>query len=334
MSISPRTRKMLWGRAANRCAFPECRSELIIDETEVDEAFLLGMECHIAADSSDGPRGDDALRLEERDTYPNLIILCPNHHRTVDAQRHAYTVERLREMKQAHEQWVRDSLPGYDQAKQRDDEIYSEIVEDWSRRCDLDNWNTWTSPLLSHGQPSIRNSRFEDMKDLRRWLLSRVWPNRYQQLEDSFLNFRMVLNDLCQLFSEYAEEIGPDNSMLTTHKTYHDVLDPEESDRVWRIWEFHVALVQDLTVELTRAGNFVCQRVRESVSPRFRIDEGQLLFTYGPNMYLDFQTVLVTYGNEAPNIPYPGIEEFKRVRETRDFFFARGTSAEDPDFEP
>ena len=31
MSISLKTHKMLWGRAANKCAFPECRKDLVVD---------------------------------------------------------------------------------------------------------------------------------------------------------------------------------------------------------------------------------------------------------------------------------------------------------------
>jgi hypothetical protein len=33
-NYSPRILKLLWGRAAGRCAMPECRVELFVDATE------------------------------------------------------------------------------------------------------------------------------------------------------------------------------------------------------------------------------------------------------------------------------------------------------------
>ena len=42
MGISLKTHKMLWGRAANRCAFPECRRELVMDASETDDKSLIG----------------------------------------------------------------------------------------------------------------------------------------------------------------------------------------------------------------------------------------------------------------------------------------------------
>jgi hypothetical protein len=55
MSISLKTHKMLWGRAANRCAFPECRRELVMDASETDDESLVGEECHIIAREQNGP---------------------------------------------------------------------------------------------------------------------------------------------------------------------------------------------------------------------------------------------------------------------------------------
>lgn len=67
---------------------------------------------HIIAESPDGPRGDSPLTLEQRDLYPNLILLCNNHHQLIDdpAHVHTYTVERLHTIKEEHEAWVEKSL--------------------------------------------------------------------------------------------------------------------------------------------------------------------------------------------------------------------------------
>ncbi len=58
MGISLKTRKMLWGRAANRCAFRDCRKELVVDATETDDESLVGEECHIVAREEGGAKRD------------------------------------------------------------------------------------------------------------------------------------------------------------------------------------------------------------------------------------------------------------------------------------
>lgn len=153
MTISVKTTKMLWGRAAARCSMPACRKPLVLDETEGDPGAVIGEMCHMVAESPEGPRGVSPLSAQERDGYDNLILLCPTHHTEIDAQPGTWTVERLRETKAAHEKWVRDQLPGYDSERQRDDETYAAYNDEWAKRCDLDRWMDWGSFVLGGGQP-------------------------------------------------------------------------------------------------------------------------------------------------------------------------------------
>lgn len=82
MPITLKTHKMLWGRAANRCAI--CRMELVMDASETDDEAVVGEACHIVAQKEDGPRGQSPLTQEQRDKYANLILLCNVHHKQVD----------------------------------------------------------------------------------------------------------------------------------------------------------------------------------------------------------------------------------------------------------
>jgi len=107
---SIRDLKLLWGLAAARCAFPECRQELFAEESAEDSAVVLGEIAHIVASGDEGPRADPDFPSERRDSYENLILLCPNHHTLVDKQEGHYAVERLRNWKSEHERWVREQL--------------------------------------------------------------------------------------------------------------------------------------------------------------------------------------------------------------------------------
>ena len=76
-----------------------------------DPIVVIGEIGHVAAANDEGPRAQAALSTADRNDYANLILLCRNCHGKVDGQPGFYTVERLRDTKQAHEFWVRGSLP-------------------------------------------------------------------------------------------------------------------------------------------------------------------------------------------------------------------------------
>jgi hypothetical protein len=110
-NYSQRTLKLLWGRAAGRCAFPECRMEVIVDQTDYDPIVVVGDIAHIAGASDDGPRARKELTSDERDNYKNLILLCKNCHGKIDGQSVFHSEAMLLELKAKHEDWVRKSLP-------------------------------------------------------------------------------------------------------------------------------------------------------------------------------------------------------------------------------
>lgn len=107
--------KMLWGRAGNRCAFPDCRIKLTPDG-KID---TLGEMAHIVAKSPQGPRGNSDMPIDKRDDYPNLILLCPTHHKMIDTFPEEWTIEKLLQLRQEHEQWVSSQL------EQRRIDVYS-----------------------------------------------------------------------------------------------------------------------------------------------------------------------------------------------------------------
>jgi hypothetical protein len=108
MSISDRTRKILWGRSGNRCAY--CKRVLVEEGTELSDESVVGDEAHIIGEKPTAARGHLGVGRDELDEYDNLILLCKVHHKLVDDQPETYPVERLREMKGRHERWVDEQL--------------------------------------------------------------------------------------------------------------------------------------------------------------------------------------------------------------------------------
>lgn len=327
MGISVKTRKMLWGRAANRCALPTCRKELVMDETGTDDPSIIGEECHIIAREDDGPRGNPNFSKEQRDLYSNLILMCNIHHKIIDDQEKFYTIEKLKEMKRDHEEWVRNSL-NIDETRIKDELIYSTYIDEWVKRADLDNWEVWTSWLLGSGQPSISKQRLQELEELKDWLFTRIMPNTFIELENSFENFRRILQDLINTFKLHSIDRGEG---LETEKFYKiDHWDPKLNSKLHKEYMFHVDLVMDLTVELTRAANYICNQVRRCILSDFRLKEGLLVITTGPFMDLSFRTYRVRYtGDQRTGIPYKNLNQFKIERQNRDYNFGAGANVEE-----
>jgi hypothetical protein len=101
MPITDKTRKILWVKAGGRCSI--CQVQLVTEETDTDDPSVFGEEAHIVGRSPAGPRSG---KIPNVDSHANLILLCRKHHKQIDDQVGYYTMERMKEMKRQHEEWV------------------------------------------------------------------------------------------------------------------------------------------------------------------------------------------------------------------------------------
>lgn len=100
MGISVPDVKRLWGKAAGKCSHPTCDVNCLpfLDDKDT---VVVGEMAHVIARSVDGPRGRSS---DSDDGYPNLILLCPTHHRLVDkAPEGKFAVATLLQWKAEHE---------------------------------------------------------------------------------------------------------------------------------------------------------------------------------------------------------------------------------------
>lgn len=112
MAISEKSIKLLWSNAAGRCSFPSCNERLAVAEAAEYAPYTLGEMAHIKGNKPGSNRYDESQTNKERDSYENLILLCPTHHTLIDkAENEArYTVEKLHEIKLKHETVVANRL--------------------------------------------------------------------------------------------------------------------------------------------------------------------------------------------------------------------------------
>lgn len=93
------TVKRLFAVSGNLCGFPKCSTPLV----DPQSGAIIGAMCHIKGDKPGSARYDRCQSNEDRHGFANLILLCNVHHKVVDDDEDAYSVERLLQMKQDHE---------------------------------------------------------------------------------------------------------------------------------------------------------------------------------------------------------------------------------------
>lgn len=302
-----------------------------MDAAETHDTSIIGDECHIVAREQDGPRGESNVSADERDRIDNLILLCKNHHKAVDDQVSTYTVECLQSIKATHIRWVKQTLD-VDDETQDDEETLLGIVDMWGELADIECWAAWTSWVFGNGQPRLDGERDAGLKRLVDYLHTRVYPSRHSEVRRALENFMRVLNDFRRVFHQHSERFGTD---YITSKFYRDSgrgFDNVEDSRMVREFYFQVDLVQDLALELTRAGNYVCETVRRHLLRSYRLVEGLLVVESGPHEDFSYHRHRPQYSdNEEANL-YPGLEQFLETRTTRDLHFGAGVNSTDPRF--
>lgn len=109
MAIHEKYIKILWGKAAGRCSMPTCRMDLT-NLIDMQNPYHIGEMAHIIAQGTSGPRADGE---EPDNTYDNLVLLCPNHHKQIDKAPEQFPSEMLRQWKTEHENWIDKSLSNH-----------------------------------------------------------------------------------------------------------------------------------------------------------------------------------------------------------------------------
>lgn len=331
MAISLTTRKRLWANAGRTCAFPACDQRLLIPMESEDGEVVVGRECHIVARSDDGPRAPASLTPEDvgrwaslidnRDGYANLVLLCGTHHNLIDNDVVAFPVERVVQIKLDHERTVDETISPATRHEENIEVRYAGIIDAWSRRIDIDAWDGRISGVVVNA--AMREDVLEESTQLRDWLLRRVWPRTIPQIEDALLNFRMVEQDLDAVVTRYSTRRG---GLVLIDRVYQEVDGPragrENIEFLERRSDYFQDLAADLAIELTRAVNLVCDRVREHLWPNYRLDEGYATVGLGLTAGLVFETLRPVYPVDAPARPYPGLSRFVEERADRDY--ARG----------
>jgi hypothetical protein len=325
MTISVRDRKMLWGRSGMRCAICQI---LLSPLDELGGSTILGEEAHIVSRSPGGPRGDGPLTTPQRDTYSNLILLCPTDHAKIDSLPHGpkdYPVERLLKIKRQHEAAIL-SQQTFNRKAQLAEEQWASLIDGLNELMGWNNWKDETDGIFSADGPTIRTDIRRRLVEASEWIFRRVWPTGHPRLRSAIAALGHVLNDFLATFGEHSFRDKHSERVEVKRFYQIDEWNPERYHRLRNRYEEHVALIEDLGLELTRYGNHIAQLVREELDPAFRFDDGLLLIARGPNMDFRYDILRPQFTDEdfGDGEPYRGLEQFRRDCVNRDISITAG----------
>lgn len=293
MAIGEKDIKLLWGRSGNRCAI--CKTELTQDKEAVTASFTLGEQAHIVGEKDGAARGKSQLSLSERNSYHNLILLCPNHHTEIDKNESDWSVEKLHHIKSTHELWVSETLSEtIDHVRLAKQVALSSVVDAAVSLCELDNWQNWTSFALAP-EPCWKHEIVDKIFKFRQKIIATIWPKEFEELKNSTITFSILLNSAAQKFAENTDRY--ENS-LYPHKFYKAYGFNENYDEDLKRYNLWIDECYHLLKEATKAANWFADSVREYINPMFFAEKGKFLIEEGPFIDMSYRTSLLEFTNE------------------------------------
>lgn len=277
MSILQKDIKLLWARAAGRCSFSNCKMKLTQDKSSASDSFPLGEQAHIVGENEDAPRGKSPLTVDERNSYFNLILLCPTHHTLIDKDPEDYPIEKLYLMKAHHELWVEQTLSESKDRLNAHDLIYADLIDAAVESCQFDSWQKWTSQAVSTTTMRWDEDAPERIDRFAQKIFGALWPNVLPELECALKKLASEAHQAIETFLQHADI--KDHRLCEARsfpkwasKQYQELSDEHDA---WRDkCEKHI-------FEATKAANWLADVVRRDVNPTFFATKGKFLIIRG-----------------------------------------------------
>lgn len=264
------------------------------DAASVTAAFTLGEQAHIVGDKPGSARYKSPLTAEQRDSYHNLILLCPTHHTEIDSNEADWPVEKLHQIKSEHELWVTETLSEtIDHVRLAKQATVASIVDAAVTLCDLQEWKNWTSFALAP-DPTWAKTKPTEISEFRQRVISAIWHPEFPQLKKSATTLSYLLNRAAITYLEHAEIVG---ERYRPHKFYKENYNENYNADLLR-YDKWLDECYSLIHLATKAANWFADAVREEVNPMFFAEKGRFLIIEGPFEDLTYRTKLLEFSEE------------------------------------
>jgi hypothetical protein len=278
MTISQKDIKLLWGRSGNRCA--KCRIELTQNSNAITSSFTLGEQAHIVGEKENTTRGRSPLSIEERNSYHNLILLCPNHHSEIDSNEEDWPIEKLHQLKSKHELWVNETLSKVvDLEKSAKQIVVSGVIDFTVILCELETWRFWSSEALS-ADPKWTKERVENTYRYRQKIIATIWPEEFDELRRSAITLSIFLGRAANVFMEHMESI---EDFYIAHRFYKAKSFNPNFNKDVKAFEDWLDRCYEMVFLSTKAANWFADTVRRDINPMFFAEHGKFTIFDGPH---------------------------------------------------
>lgn len=274
--------KLLWGRAAGRCAI--CGCKLTQDTKQNLGAIALGEHAHIVGKQPGSARYEDGLSDNERESYANHILLCPTDHVVIDKAPEEWSAGRLHIVKAEHElrieQTSGEGMEIHEDAALR---IYSHVMDVVTEKLMLEQFTLWASNIF---EPywSWNIDIYSAIEGVRHRVFATDWPGRLPALEVALDRATFELQEAAALFTNYST---PEKTYLVARRGYkerwhkQDVYERLDSE----FWLWSSTLEQRL-IETTKALNWVREVWRTQGNPMWLVTSGWFTLRLHPDASL------------------------------------------------
>lgn len=271
MTISNRDTKILWTKAVGRCSMPSCRKKLIDDASPgaTSQSTIIGENCHIVAEKKDGPRGISTLTKNERNSYPNLILFCRNHHAEIDQDVKKWTIEKLHQIKSDHVIWAETLLTEAENSPA--EKLYSKLINLATEKLLLEHW-AW---LTDHAIRDLLPLDFvEGVSDFGSVIFKTIWPKEIPDFEEKIMNLNEKLGQYVNYYTKFAI-LNNNEFYVKDYSWKKEKLDQAEYERrleAIKKWQKKSGI---LLGNLVLALNEFAESVRKYLNPEYFLLQGK-----------------------------------------------------------
>jgi len=272
MSVSEKDLKILWGKAAGRCAITKKKLVAEASKEIPSQNIVLGEACHIVAENETGPRGKSLLTPQERNSYPNLILLCTEEHTRIDKDPLAWPIEKLHHIKAQHELWVEQQLA---EGVDHEGQVYANLVNTITDALELGRWDR----ICDNAIRGIVPQWFTDGIDTVVFTVFRTnWPGRHPALE-------AAIQELANRAEAYVKFFVPqsypdEHHCLRRRKWYKDISEERMDKRMAavKIFDLWDSICIQMIWNLVHALNEYAVAVQKTIKPSYFFLEGKFCF--------------------------------------------------------
>ena len=261
----------------------------------MNASYTLGEQAHIVGEKEDAARGKSTLSLEERNSYHNVILLCPTCHTNIDENEEDWPIELLHNRKSQHELWVTETLSEtVDHVRLANETATSFLIDSAVTKCRLEAWKSWSSYALS-SDPRWREEHVDSIYDFRQQLVGAIWPKDTDELKRATQTLGILLHRATCEFLEHADLV---NEVWLPVKFYKLRNPNPNYDRDLAKYEAWLKSCYNFVYEATKAANWFADIVRKDINPMFFVEHGKFIFEEGLFIDLSYRTRLLEFTDE------------------------------------